>query len=439
MRDPHLRRVFIAMFLAAFNLRPAITSLSTLLDNVRTDLGLSASTTGLLVMLPVLCFGVFALLAPRLLRRIGADRIVLLGLVALAAGLALRSTLGAFGMFAGTLASGAAISITLVALPSIIKREYGTRAGPVMGFYSMSLCLGAAAGAGLTVPLQDLMQGNWQLALAFWLVPAAGAALLWLRPATRTLTATSGAAAARHQGGKAAADAAQGRTAAHAANAARHDAHAGNTPIATPDAPFPPGYSILRDPLAWMVTLYMGLQSFLNYCAMTWMPAMLNDRGMTQLEAGFGLSISIAVQLITSLIAPWIGSLGTDQRLSISLMLALTLSGMLGILYAPAQWLWPAIIVTGLGQGGTFSMALTLLVLRSPTPGAAAMLSGMAQGIGYAVAALGPFSMGVLHAASGNWHSSALLMCGITVAAWLCGMRAGRNRLIGPQPADARA
>lgn len=431
LRDPHLRRVFIAMFLAAFNLRPAITSLSTLLDNVRTDLDLSASTTGLLVMLPVLCFGVFALLAPRLLRRIGADRIVLLGLVALAAGLALRSMLGAFGMFAGTLASGAAISITLVALPSIIKREYGTRAGPVMGFYSMSLCLGAAAGAGLTVPLQDLMRGNWQLALAFWLVPAAGAALLWLRPATRPT------AAIRTANG--AANLQQSRKTAAAQQTARNTPQAGMATPAVADAPFPPSYSILRDPLAWMVTLYMGLQSFLNYCAMTWMPAMLNDRGMTQLEAGFGLSISIAVQLITSLIAPWIGSLGTDQRLSISLMLALTLSGMLGILYAPAQWLWPSIFVTGLGQGGTFSMALTLLVLRSPTPGAAAMLSGMAQGIGYAVAALGPFSMGVLHAASGNWHSSALLMCGITVAAWLCGMRAGRNRLIGPSQTDAHA
>jgi len=386
--------VFVAIFLAAFNLRPAITSLSPLLETVRAELHLSVAMAGVLAMLPVTCFGVFTLLAPPLLRRMSADRVVLVGLLALALGLALRSVIGVVGMFAGTLLAGASISIALVALPSIIKREYGARASIIMGFYSMSLCLGASVAAGLSAPLQTWLSNSWQWALAFWLLPAAGTVLLWLRPVTHQPVVVT----------------------------------ARSTPV-TVTAHVPPP-NILRSPLAWMVTFYMGLQSFLSYCAITWLPAMLTDRGLTQIQAGFGLSLCFGVQLITSVIAPWLGSLGKDQRLSITLMLCLTLSGFLGVFYAPMAWLWPSIVITGLGMGGTFSLALALLVLRAPNPSAAAALAGMAQGAGYVIASLGPFSLGILYAASQQWHTSALLIVVVVVLAWLCGMLAGRNQLI---------
>jgi len=392
--------VFGAILLAAFNLRPAITSLSPLLETVRANLGLSVALAGVLGMLPVLCFGVFTLLAPPLLRRISADRVVLLGLLTLALGLGLRSVLGVAGMFGGTLIAGAAISITLVAIPSIIKREYGARASLVMGFYSMSLCLGAGVAAGLSAPLQAWFGGSWPWALAFWLLPAAGAALLWLSPVTRHPDTV-------------------------------HPAQGAALPQTSMAARLPP-HSILRNPLAWMVTCYMGLQSFISYCAMTWMPTMLMDRGMTQIQAGFGLSICLGVQLITSVLAPYLGNLGRDQRLSMTLMLGLTVIGMGGVLYAPVAWLWPAIIFAGLGMGGTFSLALAFLVLRAPNPASAAALAGMAQGVGYAIAAFGPFSLGLLYEASHQWHTSALLMAAVAALTWLCGMRAGRNQLIWP-------
>jgi len=409
--------VFSAIFLAAFNLRPAITSLSPLLETVRADLHLSLAMAGVLAMLPVLCFGVFTLLAPPLLRRMSADRVVLLGLVALALGLALRSLIGVVGMFAGTLIAGASISIALVAIPSIIKREYGARAGILMGFYSMSLCMGASVAAGLSAPLRAWLFDSWQLALAFWLLPAAGTALLWLRPVTHHPAVV---AATRSTSGVSAHPDAIATI--PASGLAADTSLTDHKPLAHPD--------ILRNRLAWMVTFYMGLQSFLSYCAITWLPAMLTDRGMTQIQAGFGLSVCFGVQLITSVIAPWLGSLGKDQRLSITLMLCLTLSGMMGVLYAPVAWLWPSIIVTGLGMGGTFSLALALLVLRAPNPSAAAALAGMAQGVGYVIASLGPFSLGILYAASQQWHSSALLMVLVVMLAWWCGMRAGRNQLL---------
>ena len=48
----------------------------------------------------------------------------------------------------------------------------------------------------------------------------------------------------------------------------------------------------------------------------------------------------------------------------------------------------------GIAQGASISLGLTLFVLRTRTAGAAAELSGMAQTVGYLVAALGPVTVG---------------------------------------------
>jgi len=79
-----------------------------------------------------------------------------------------------------------------------------------------------------------------------------------------------------------------------------------------------------------------------------------------------------------------------------------------------------------LGQGGTFSLALTLIVLRSRDSHVAANLSSMAQGVGYTLASLGPFAVGVVHDWTGNWSSVGWIFGIIGVGAILAGMGAGR-------------
>ncbi len=154
-----------------------------LLNQVRDDTGLSAAAAGLLTTAPVLCLGLFAPLAPRLARRIGAERSVLLILFCLAGGIVLRSLFPVFGLFAGSVLAGASIGIIGVLLPGIVKRDFPRQAGVMTGVYTMALCLGAALAAGATAPLEKLF-GNWELALAFWSLPAILAAAFWL-PQTR--------------------------------------------------------------------------------------------------------------------------------------------------------------------------------------------------------------------------------------------------------------
>jgi MFS transporter, CP family, cyanate transporter len=168
-----------ALFLVGANLRPALSSVASVLAAIRGSTGLSGAGAGLLTTLPVLCFGVFAPLAPSLASRFGADRAVLFGLVALAAALGARVFFGIPGLFVGTLVVGASIGVVMVLLPGIIKREFGGHAGSMMGMYSMALCLGAAIAAGTTVPLVHAGGGSWRIALAFWLLPALAAAALW--------------------------------------------------------------------------------------------------------------------------------------------------------------------------------------------------------------------------------------------------------------------
>ena len=378
--------LLLGLVLVALNLRPALSSLSPLLNDVSTSLGLSAAKAGLLTTLPVLCLGLFAPMAPILARRFGAERVVLGILLTLAAGILLRSAFGEVGLFAGSLIAGASIGIIGVLLPGIVKRDFAKQAGTMTGVYTMALCLGAALAAGATVPISHYFDDSWNIGLGFWVAPALLAALFWLPQV------------GQKQGAHRVAYRVKG---------------------------------LLRDPLAWQVTLYMGLQSSLAYIVFGWVPSILISRGLSPTEAGLALSGSIIVQLLSALTAPWLATRGRDQRLAIVVVMVLTLGGLFGCLYAPIDGLWGWAILLGLGQGGTFSLALTLIVLRSRDAHVAANLSSMAQGIGYTLASLGPLAVGLIHDWTGGWAATGWVFAVIGLGAIVAGLGAGRAKYVG--------
>ena len=388
-RHPLVRRpwlLLLGLILVALNLRPALSSMAPLLSEVSRSLGLSAAQAGLLTTLPVLCLGLFAPLAPVLARRFGAERVVLGILLTLAGGIVLRSAFGQVGLFAGSILAGASIGVIGVLLPGIVKRDFAKQAGAMTGVYTMALCLGAAMAAGATVPLSEHLGHDWALGLGFWVVPALLAAVFWLP-----------------QVGE------------------KHGAHQVAYRVR----------GLLRDPLAWQVTLYMGLQSSLAYIVFGWLPSILIGRGLTPTQAGLVLSGSVIVQLISSLAAPWLATRGKDQRLAIVIVMVMTLGGLFGCLYAPIDGLWGWAILLGLGQGATFSLALTLIVLRSRDAHVAANLSGMAQGFGYTLASLGPFAVGVVHDLTGGWNALGWIFGLVGLGAIIAGIGAGRALYVG--------
>ncbi|MBA6116006.1 MFS transporter [Pseudomonas sp. NC26] len=373
--------LLLGLVLVALNLRPALSSMAPVLGQVSEGLGLSASQAGLLTTLPVLCLGLFAPLAPMLARRFGSERVVLGILLTLALGIVLRSTLGEAGVFAGSVVAGASIGIIGVLLPGIVKRDFPKHAGTLTGVYTMALCLGAAMAAGATVPLAQRLGDSWALGLGFWVIPAVLAMLVWL-PQVRQ----------------------------------RHGLHKVAYRVR----------GLWRDPLAWQVTLYMGLQSSLAYIVFGWLPSILIGRGLSPTEAGLVLSGSVIVQLASSLSAPWLATRGKDQRLAIVVVMLITLAGLFGCLYAPISGLWGWAVLLGLGQGGTFALALTLIVLRSKDAHVAANLSSMAQGVGYTLASMGPFAVGLVHDLTGGWAAVGWIFAVLGVGAIVFGLGAGR-------------
>jgi CP family cyanate transporter-like MFS transporter len=384
VRRPWL--LLLGLILVALNLRPALSSMAPLLSDVSRSLGLSAAQAGLLTTLPVLCLGLFAPLAPVLARRFGAERVVLGILLTLAGGIVLRSSFGQIGLFAGSILAGASIGIIGVLLPGIVKRDFAKQAGTMTGVYTMALCLGAAMAAGATVPLSQRLGDSWALGLGFWVAPALLAAMFWLPQVGQ-----------------------------------KHGAHQVAYRVR----------GLLRDRLAWQVTLYMGLQSSLAYIVFGWLPSILIGRGLSPTQAGLVLSGSVIVQLISSLAAPWLATRGKDQRPAIMIVMLMTLGGLFGCLYAPIEGLWGWAILLGLGQGATFSLALTLIVLRSRDAHVAANLSGMAQGFGYTLASLGPFAVGVVHDLTGGWNALGWIFGVIGLGAIIAGMGAGRALYVG--------
>lgn len=388
--------LLLALVLVAVNLRPAIASVPPLLGVLQADLGLSGAVAGVLTTLPVLCMSVFAPVGATLARRVGRERALTGALALLATGTLVRGAAAAtLPLFAGTLLAGAGLAMASALLPGLVKAYFPGRAGLVTGLYTAALAGGAMAGAALTVPLMDAFGGRWQLALASWTLLALLGLAVWV-PVT--------AGHRQPRAGRA------GRTARAA-------------------LPW-------RSGLAWRVSLFMGLQSLLYYSALTWLAPRYTALGWTKAGAGLLLALANAVQVVSAITVPALSDRGRSRQPWIGLCVGTTTLTFVGLAVAPlaAPALWA--VAFGLGVGGTFGLALALLVDLAPNPGATEGLAGMAFLIGYAIAAVGPVLAGALHDASGGYRLPFLVLAGFGVLTLAIGVSIRPPRP-GPRPGPA--
>ncbi len=387
--------VVFGILLLAANLRPALTSVAPLIGQIRADAGLSNAMAGLLTTLPLLAFGVLSPVAPRLARRFGMERVLLAGLLVLAAGILLRSQGAVATLFLGSAALGAAIAVGNVLLPGLIKRDFPGRTGLMTSVYSTALAVSATLAAGVSFPLAQQAGIGWRGSLALWAVPALVAALAWV-PQLRD---------------------------------DRPDYAPTRTPLRVG--------GLWRSALAWQVTLFMGLQSLAYYVTLTWLPEILREGGMSAASAGWMLALAQAVAILSMFLAPVIAGRRPSQHGVVAVSAALNGAGILGLMVAPdtAGVLW--IVLLGLGQGACFSLALTFFALRASDPEHSAALSGMAQSVGYLFAAFGPSLFGLLRDATHAWKVPLILLFVIVVGILISGLGAARDAQVGqPAPED---
>ncbi|MFD9435114.1 CynX/NimT family MFS transporter [Streptomyces sp. NPDC060002] len=404
------RLLVVGIVLAALNLRPAITSLGALLEEVRDGLGMSGSVAGLLTSVPPLCFAVFGVMAPRLARRFGPGAVVCAGMVAITAGLLLRPYAGGTaGFLAASALALMGIAVSNVLMPAIVKRHFPDRVGTMTGLYSMALALGTATAAAVTVPMTEALGGSWQTGLALWAGLAAAAVLPWLPLARDRGTAPDGTGTAgeRQQRGPRSAPQAPARAA---------------QPSAAP-------LRVTRSRTAWALAVFFGLQATAAYITMGWMPQIFRDAGVPASTAGLLLAVTMAMGVPLAFVIPRVATRLPHQGPIVLALGGCGLVGYAGLYLAPAGGAWAWALLLGIANCA-FPLALTMVGMRARTGAGVAQLSAFAQSTGYLISIPGPLLVGVLYQHSGGWGLPLALMAALMVPQTVVGVLAGRDRTV---------
>lgn len=371
-------------FVVALSLRPALTAVGPVLPRIGEALQLGEAAQGLLGTLPLLAFAAASPLVHLASRRFGMERAVFVSLLVLAAASALRPYTGHAGLWIGTAVVGGAIAVGNVLVPVIIKRDYAANVSRATGIYTAFITGGAAIASILAVPIADAV--DWRLSLAVWGGLAVLVAVIWL-PRTMSPEPAPPAAAADEA----------------------------------------PPVSVWRQPMAWLVTGFMGLQSTSFYLFVNWLPTIeIATGGVSERSTGVHLFVFQVFGLIGGLSIPLLLKHPTNQRAGLMTASTPILVALLGLLLAPhLAIVWA--IVGGLGQGAGLVAALSLISLRGRGHHETTQLSGMAQAVGYTLAAAGPVVAGYLVQVTGGWSTTLGVFAMLAATQVVLGYAAGRD------------
>lgn len=363
--------VLVGLLVVAVNLRPAAVSVGPVLEEVTTALDLSSASAGLLTSLPVLAFAGVGAVAPWLARTIGLHRTMLVSLALVVVGLGLRSQAGGEPTFlAFSMLGLAGMAMANVLLPSLVKLHFPDRIGFITALYTTALAIGLTAALTFTVPISEA-GGSWRVGLGSWAVLALVAALPWL-----FLVA--------------------------------HDRHAEPTSRAVRVS------DVARTRLGLAMALLFGVQSMHAYVSFGWFAQLWRDSGFSPATAGLLVGLLAAVSIPLSLWLPTLAGRRQDHRSLLWMVLASYPVAYTGLILAPHSLavLWALLVGVG---AAIFPLVLTLIGLKARTASGTAALSGFTQSAGYLLAALGPFTVGVLYDATGGWTAPLLLMIALVV------------------------
>jgi CP family cyanate transporter-like MFS transporter len=361
----------VGIALLAMNLRPALIVVAPLLPWVRLDLGMTPAVAGVLGAAPPLAFAVSGWMTPALAHITGYERLAWIVMAVMAtAQLARLATEDAYVFVVFSFLAYAAMGVGNVLLPPLVKIHFPTSVGVFTGMYIMLISVGTALPAFIAVPVADAT--SWRVSAGVWGVFALSVVYPWLRV---------GRNAKIH---KAASPAGQ---------------HSSLQPIRP----------LLATPLAWGLVGVFGINSLNAYAMMTWLPTMLVESGVSATLSGAYLSLFAVVAIPLAVVVPWVAVRVQRAFPLIALFAACYAAGYTGLLLSPTTGTLVWVMLAGAGPGA-FPLVLTLVNLRSSTVAGAAALSGFTQGLGYLVAGLGPFMVGLLREVSGSWTAPFLFL-----------------------------
>ncbi|GGD90444.1 MFS transporter [Microbacterium murale] len=412
----------LGILLCAFSLRSAVASLSPLFDHVAADFPVSSAVVGLIGTAPPVCFAIFGLLTPLLERRLGLERVTVIALIAIAAGLVLRGfSVDAITLLLSTALIFAGVGMGNILLPPLVKKHFPDRLGVMMTLYTTAMALSTFVPPLVAVPVADAT--GWRFSLAMWGVFALAGSIPWILMLLR------------------------GRTEGAPVPAAREERPARETSTSDADAPEPatlvtgpiavaPANSrvfarLVRLPLAWAIAVVFGTSSTMAYVSFAWLPTILIDRtGVSASVAGLLLSLFAFMGLPASLVVPVLVVRFQATRPLFLVAVVCGVLGLAGLIMLPSAalvGLWVALF--GI-VGVLFPLALVLISVRARTPETAVALSSFVQSAGYIGAAAFPLLLGIMHDQTGDWLVPLLIIGAVLVVVIPFGLIAGRRQTI---------
>ncbi|MBA9026076.1 CP family cyanate transporter-like MFS transporter [Peribacillus huizhouensis] len=376
--------LLIGIIFIGANLRAPITSVGPLLSTIRDELGLSHSMAGSITTVPLIAFALLSPFAPKIAKKLGNEMTIFWAFLVLTFGIAVRILPGASFLFLGTILIGLAIAICNVLLPGLIKVNFPLQMGLMTGIYAVVMNVFGGLGSGLSVPLSSLGNMGWRGSLAVWGILSIIAIIIWSFQLNK-----------------------------------KHDIHVnGNKSKVS-------AKSMWKSPIAWSVTVFMGLQSLVFYTLMTWMPEIIQSYGYSISASGWLLSLLQFAIIPMTFIIPIIAGKLENQRLLSSITAILYMIGFLGLFIGVFLPVW--VIVIGIASGSAFGLSMMYFTLRTNDSQQASELSGMAQSIGYLLAAFGPIVFGWLHDISAGWHAPLFLFLVLPIIFFIAGIGAGKG------------
>ncbi len=333
-------------------------------------------------MLPTAGFGVMGFVALPLLRRIQLEHLLLASILLTTlgqVGRALAGNVPAFLAFTGIAMLG--IGAANVLTPPLLMKYFPDHMGIVAALHVTLLGASTAVAAQGAIPLSNLY--DWRFSIGIWAVFSAVAAVPWL-----------------------------------VILAGKQDVARSESPPVRPH----PATSTVKpwgSSIGWGAALIFAGFSGNTFAALTWLPAVLVDRGMSQETAGSMLAVYSILTLPVALIVPLV-VVKMSRPLPVAILFVVAFAvGYGGIIFAPPATAMVWVVIAGLGQG-VYSYAFTLINKRTRTQAGSGVLSGFAHGAGYALASGGPFLFGLLHDPGDGWLPSFGML-----GAWLLVLLAG--------------
>ncbi|MGP0688255.1 MFS transporter [Priestia aryabhattai] len=370
-----------ALILAAFNLRPGLTSVSPVLHGITKDLGMSSTLASLLTSIPLVCFGFCSLFAGRLANRYQPEKMITLAITCIGIATCLRAfTNSSIYLLITALLIGAGIGVVSPLLSGFIKSHFPDKAASMISIYSTSMVVGASISIGLTTPLQHWFNHSWKNGLAFWSILALLAIPLWLMVIKQSRVPASN--------------------------------FSQKTKASLP----------LKNKKAWLLTSFVGIVTLLFYCFAAWLPAIVEEKGWTPAFGGLVGTIAMIAQLPATLLLPSLLKVLPSRRFWIT---TFTLSIIIGLSLLCFTNVTPIVssICLGVGAGGLVSLTLLLPLDMASSPMEASTWSAMTQAIGYMIGAVGPFIIGFLHDYLGSFVPTLYLLIIIGFIAILLGWK----------------